>query len=114
VEDYQGHLWKPESCHGRCGDTNRPCQLSLAIRYSSEKGQTGEPANQQTGCVDEVGPEVQDFGSPNNRIVQNILDISKVSTRAKMDENDGENSEWDECSLRDLSVLALESVLTLH
>jgi hypothetical protein len=35
-------------------------------------------------------PEVEDFCSPDNCIVQNILDVSEVSTRAKMDEDDSE------------------------
>jgi hypothetical protein len=90
MEDYQGHLRKPECCHGCCGDANRPCQFALAIRNTSEEGQTGEPANQQTGRVNEVRPEVENFGSPDNRIVQDILDVGKVSTRAEMDEDDSE------------------------
>jgi len=90
MEDDQGHLRQPECCHGCCGDPDRPCQFTLAIRYPSEEGQAGESADQQTGRVDEVCPEVQYFRSPDNRIVQNILDVSEVSTRAEMDEDDSE------------------------
>ena len=60
----------------------------MPIRYPSEERQTGEPANQQTGRVDEVCPEVQNFRFPDSRIVQDILDVSEVSTRAEMDEDD--------------------------
>jgi hypothetical protein len=90
MENYQGHLWKPKRCHGCCGNANGPRQFALTIRYPGEEGQTGEPANQQTGCVNEVCPEVQFFCSPHNRIVQNILDVSEVSTRAEMNEDDSE------------------------
>ena len=90
MEYYQRHLWKPECCHGCCGDANRPGQFTLAIRYSGEEGQTREPANQQTGRVNEVRPEVQDFSSPDNCIVQDKLDVSEVPTRPEMDENDCE------------------------
>ena len=90
MEDDQGDLWKPECCHGCCGDANCPRQFALTIRYPSEEGQAGESADQQTGRVDEVCPEVQYFRSPDNRIVQNILDVSEVSTRAEMDEDDSE------------------------
>jgi hypothetical protein len=35
-----------------------------------------------------VCPEVQNFRFPDSRIVQDILDVSEVSTRAEMDEDD--------------------------
>jgi len=106
MENDQGHLRKPECCHCCCGDSNRPGQFALAIGYPGKECQTGESANQQTGRIDEVRPEVENFGSPDYCIVQNILDVSKVSTRAEMDQNDSEYCKRDERSLCDLSVLA--------
>lgn len=57
--------------------------------------QTGQTAEEQRGCVEDVRDEIEDFGLSDGGHRKDILDILHVAATAEIDQDDGEDDECD-------------------